>query len=61
MKRMGLRGISPGILHENKEFSIVIEYALLLFIPSSDISFDIYPYPFCANKAAKRRELFFER
>jgi len=58
---MGLRGTSPGILRKNKEFSIVIEHVLLLFIPSLDISFDIYPCPFCANKAAKRREPFFER
>jgi hypothetical protein len=51
----------PEILHTNKEFSIVIEHVRLLFIPSFDISFDIYPCPFCTNKAAKRRELFFER
>jgi hypothetical protein len=73
MKRMGPRGTPsgtgnvprngtpPGILHKNKEFSIVIEHVRLLFIPSLDISFDIYPCPFCANKVAKRRELFFER
>jgi len=54
-------GTPPGILHRNKEFSIVLEHVRLLFIPSLDISFDIYPCPFCANKAAKRRELFFER
>jgi len=54
-------GTSPGILHTNKEFSIVIEHVRLLFIPSLDISFDIYPCPFCTNKAAKRREPFFER
>ncbi len=74
MKRMGPRGTSPGtgnvhrnpgiaprILHKNKEFSIVTENVRLLFIPSLDISFDIYPCSFCTNKAAKRREPFFER
>ena len=60
-KRIILQGTSPGILHKNKEFSIVIEHARLLFIPSLDISFDIYPCPFCTDKAAKRREPFFER
>jgi hypothetical protein len=54
-------GIAPRILHKNKEFSIVTQHVRLLFIPSLDISFDIYPCPFCANKAAKRREPFFER
>ncbi len=68
MKRMGPRGTSPGrngtlpeILHTNKEFSIVIENVRILFISSLDISFDIYPCPFCTNKVAKRREPFFER
>jgi hypothetical protein len=73
MKRMGpwrtfpgtgnipRNGMLPEILHTNKEFSIVIEHVRPLFIPSLDISFDIYPCPFCANKAAKRREPFFER
>lgn len=51
----------PGILHRNKEFSIVLEHVRPLFIPSLDISFDIYPCPFCANKAAKRRKPFSER